>query len=128
MQPSSDPDDLDDLLSDEEAIRLKAILEQSQPIQPQTAPPVPAPRPRGELPARPPAPAAGEAAAGGSAYYLKVIAGPNDGKKFRLPASGTVRVGRAPDVEIQLDDNRVSRYHFRIQVDARQLTIADLNS
>src|SRR5262249_24606376 len=60
--------------------------------------------------------------------YLKVLAGTNQGDQFALPAHGHVRIGRAPDVEAQLDDARVSRYHCRLQVESGRVTVVDLGS
>jgi serine/threonine-protein kinase len=132
MHPSSEPDDLDDLLSEEEEARLEAILEQVQPTEPGPRKAAPDNRPRpagtGEGEARRKGPATGEAAASGTGRYLKVLAGPDPGKKFPLPARGPLRVGRAADVDVHLDDNRVSRYHCRLNVEPGRVTVLDLGS
>jgi serine/threonine-protein kinase len=57
-----------------------------------------------------------------------VIAGPDRGKQFTLPLNGPVRFGRAPDVEARLNDPRVSRYQFRVDVSEGQVRILDLGS
>lgn len=53
---------------------------------------------------------------------LRVVSGPDTGKEFDLPASGTVRIGRAKDTLTALRDETVSRHHCQIEVtDARVL-------
>ena len=45
-----------------------------------------------------------------------------------LPRDGSVQIGRAPDVELQLDQPKVSRYHAVIMVRAGRATVRDLSS
>jgi hypothetical protein len=114
MRPSGEPDDLGDLfsgdlLSSDEQALLKAIREQAQH--------------EGG-----PAPKKHEPPAAASPLYLRVLDGPDRGKKFPLPLQGAVRFGRAPDVEGRLSDGRVSRYQFRLDIAAGRVTILDLGS
>jgi pSer/pThr/pTyr-binding forkhead associated (FHA) protein len=54
---------------------------------------------------------------------LLVLAGPDKGKVFPLPETGTVRIGRAATAEIRLLDVRVSRAHCELQVTADQVIL-----
>ena len=47
--------------------------------------------------------------------------------RFALTA-GTVRLGRAPDNDVVLDDSRVSRYHAQIRRRGDRFTLVDLGS
>jgi hypothetical protein len=49
---------------------------------------------------------------------LVVVAGPDSGKVFPLPESGSVPIGRASAAQVRLTDIRVSRAHCRLQVSA----------
>ena len=66
--------------------------------------------------------------AGDRGAYLLVV---RDDSSFihHLPRSGTVVIGRAPDVELCVDHASVSRRHATLQIDdAGQITILDLGS
>jgi pSer/pThr/pTyr-binding forkhead associated (FHA) protein len=135
MQPKKDPDDLDDFLSEEEEARLTALLAQGKAKESgspsarsaaATGGQQGAQRSPSESAAAGPLPPPGAPA--GSGRYLKVLTGANQGTQFALPAHGPFRVGRAPDVEVQLEDNRVSRYHCRLNVTAERVTVLDLGS
>jgi serine/threonine-protein kinase len=56
-------------------------------------------------------------------YQLRVIEGPDRGKTFELPTSGTVRVGRAADTATQLTDRTVSRYHCQLEVEGDRVLV-----
>ncbi|WP_146819654.1 FtsK/SpoIIIE domain-containing protein, partial [Actinotalea fermentans] len=57
---------------------------------------------------------------------LRVLAGPDEGREFPLPAGATV-VGRDRDVAVRLSDPMVSKRHARINV-ADTVEIVDLGS
>lgn len=61
-----------------------------------------------------------------AAAILRVLAGPDAGKEFRL-VSGANVVGRDRTVDVRLSDPLVSKRHARISV-AEQVEITDLNS
>lgn len=66
----------------------------------------------------PPAPAPESPPPAVPTRQLVVLAGPDRGKVFPLPESGTVQVGRASAAQVRLTDIRVSRDHCRLQVSA----------
>src|SRR4051794_19378232 len=49
-------------------------------------------------------------------HKLRVIAGPDEGKVFELPASGTVIVGRGTSALTELTDLTVSRAHCVLEI------------
>lgn len=59
--------------------------------------------------------------------YLFFLAGPLLGKLFPLESGVTV-IGRSPDVDIVINDTRVSREHLQICVQSESITIKDLGS
>ena len=62
-----------------------------------------------------------------STITLRILDGPDKGKEYSeipLPVS----IGREDGNSIQLNDERVSRYHVRIQREDSEMFIADLNS
>jgi serine/threonine protein kinase len=62
------------------------------------------------------------------AQLLKVIAGPDQGKTFPIPASGSLVIGRGVDADANLTDGRVSRRHFRLLAGGGQVRLLDLGS
>ncbi len=61
-------------------------------------------------------------------FALRFEAGARAGEVFPLPAGREIIVGRAPDLDITLDDSRVSRRHAAIVIDGGQVAIRDLDS
>jgi DNA-binding NtrC family response regulator len=62
----------------------------------------------------------------GSAYLLVVD---NDSSSiFHLPRTGTVVIGRSPEVELKVQHASVSRRHAAIRIDDGALRVADLGS
>src|SRR5437763_1762658 len=57
-----------------------------------------------------------------------LVAGPDKGKNFTLPSSGTVQVGRGAEAEVHLTDLRVSRTHCTVEVAGDRLVVADAQS
>jgi pSer/pThr/pTyr-binding forkhead associated (FHA) protein len=55
---------------------------------------------------------------------LVVLGGPDEGKVFPLPQTGTVRIGRAATAEVRLVDIRVSRAHCELQVAEDQVVLS----
>ncbi|HLD46088.1 MAG TPA: GGDEF domain-containing protein [bacterium] len=59
--------------------------------------------------------------------YLIIVAGMHIGKTYSL-AEGEIIAGRSPDCDIWIEDNTISRKHFRIRKSEGQCTIQDMNS
>ena len=59
--------------------------------------------------------------------YLFFLAGPLLGKFFPLQEGLTI-LGRSPDVDIVVNDSRISRQHLKIMVEGEDVTIEDLGS
>lgn len=59
--------------------------------------------------------------------YILFLSGPLQGKLYELEPGRTV-IGRADDVNIPLNDSRVSRYHFQITVEPGEAMLEDLGS
>jgi serine/threonine protein kinase len=59
---------------------------------------------------------------------LLVIAGPDQGKSFPLPRSGTLLVGRGREVEAKLHDLHVSRVHCRLEDHDGVVMLSDMGS
>src|SRR5579859_4090862 len=59
---------------------------------------------------------------------LVVISGPDQGKTFQLPTSGSMLVGRGRTAALCLADPHVSRSHCQIKVEGSRILIEDLNS
>jgi serine/threonine protein kinase len=59
-------------------------------------------------------------------FLLKVIAGPDQGRSFPLPANGALTVGRGADSI--LTDSRVSSSHIRLTTAGGQVRLLDLGS
>lgn len=59
--------------------------------------------------------------------YLFFLAGPLLGKFFPLQDGVTV-LGRSPDVDIMINDSRISRRHLQITVEGEDVSIEDLGS
>jgi len=59
---------------------------------------------------------------------LVVIAGPDKGKAFPLPAGESLLVGRSKATETQLSDPHVSRVHCQILVEADKIIVNDFES
>ncbi|MFZ5440206.1 MAG: FHA domain-containing protein [Myxococcota bacterium] len=57
---------------------------------------------------------------------LRGLTGGVTGKTFAL--SGTMTVGRVAGVDVQIDDDSVSRRHAELVVDGREVTVRDLGS
>jgi serine/threonine protein kinase len=60
--------------------------------------------------------------------HLNVIAGPDQGITFPIPASGTVTIGRGNDANLDLIDGSVSRRHFQLVSANGQVRLVDLGS
>jgi hypothetical protein len=60
-------------------------------------------------------------------FRVKVLAGPDQGRIFLLPPSGSLTVGRG-EVDVGLADPEVSRNHFRISAAGSQVRLVDLGS
>ena len=58
--------------------------------------------------------------------YLELNSGPQAGKKIDL--GNTLSLGRSPDNDLVLSDERVSRYHARITRDRESFLLEDLSS
>jgi hypothetical protein len=59
---------------------------------------------------------------------LVVIAGPDKGKAWVLPAGETVLIGRSKATETRLSDPHVSRVHCQIQVEDDKILLSDFES
>ena len=60
--------------------------------------------------------------------YILFLSGPLQGKLYCLEQEQTL-IGRAEDVDIQINDTRISRHHFKIKVSAAQgAVLEDLGS
>jgi diguanylate cyclase (GGDEF)-like protein len=58
---------------------------------------------------------------------LTVITGTAAGQMFRLPRGDSV-IGRAPNAEIRVVDDGVSRHHARVRCDSKHIFVGDLES
>jgi len=64
----------------------------------------------------------------GMELSLDIVAGPKEGVKFVLP-KGNIIIGRAPEVDLTIDDDKISRKHAIIEAFSRdQIYISDLAS
>ena len=64
----------------------------------------------------------------GKALELEVIEGPRKGLKYRFP-KGNIIIGRAPEADVVVEDDKISRKHAIIEAFARdQVFISDLAS
>lgn len=59
--------------------------------------------------------------------YILFLAGPKQGKLFELTEDRTV-VGRGDDANITINDQRVSRHHFEITMEAGAPVLSDMGS
>lgn len=59
---------------------------------------------------------------------LKFISGKYQGAEVTLPAEGELLVGRAPEVDLALTEDMVSRRHARFTAHGQELSITDLGS
>jgi serine/threonine protein kinase len=59
---------------------------------------------------------------------LLVIAGPDIGKAFPLPAGETLLIGRSKATETRLSDPHVSRVHCQVQIEADKVIVNDFES
>jgi PAS domain S-box-containing protein len=59
---------------------------------------------------------------------LKFVSGPAAGRSVRLGPSDPVSFGRGDEATVRLEDNRVSRIHFRIEVQGDVFILVDLKS
>lgn len=59
--------------------------------------------------------------------YILFLSGPLQGKLYCLEGEQTI-IGRADDVDIQINDVRVSRHHFKIKTAGGEAVIEDLGS
>jgi diguanylate cyclase (GGDEF)-like protein len=59
--------------------------------------------------------------------YILFLSGPLQGKLYELE-HGRTSIGRADDVNIPINDSRVSRYHFQINVTPGEAILEDLGS
>jgi diguanylate cyclase (GGDEF)-like protein len=60
--------------------------------------------------------------------YLLVLAGPQFGQVFALPAGRELLVGRRDDADVQIQDDGVSRRHATLLVDGEGAIVTDLGS
>ncbi len=60
--------------------------------------------------------------------FLAVLAGPQSGEVFPLPAGRSLLIGRRTDADVVLHDDGVSRRHATIEVDDRGARLEDLGS
>ncbi len=60
--------------------------------------------------------------------FLAVLAGPQSGEVFPLPAGRALLIGRRSDADVLLRDDGVSRRHASIEVDDRGARLVDLGS
>jgi pSer/pThr/pTyr-binding forkhead associated (FHA) protein len=78
----------------------------------------------------PPIGAGVQLGSGGSAVATQLVVVDQDGQEqqsFEL-REGAIAVGRGPDNDVVLADQRVSRHHLRVDWDGRQVTLTDLAS
>ena len=60
---------------------------------------------------------------------LEVVAGAMAGKRFSFDDHDTILLGRSPDCQVSLpDDDKVSRYHFIMEVNPPDACVRDLGS
>ena len=59
--------------------------------------------------------------------YLVIFIGRDRGKQFKIK-SGTMTIGRSPQADISLNDDRVSGFHCVIKRAADNITIEDKGS
>jgi diguanylate cyclase (GGDEF)-like protein len=59
--------------------------------------------------------------------YILFLSGPLQGKLYELE-HGRTTIGRADDVNIPINDSRVSRYHFQVNVTPGEAILEDLGS
>jgi pSer/pThr/pTyr-binding forkhead associated (FHA) protein len=59
---------------------------------------------------------------------LIVIDGDDRGKRFTFANKKMIRVGRSPNTDLRLSDNKVSRVHCQIEEDGNHHVIVDLDS
>jgi hypothetical protein len=59
---------------------------------------------------------------------LIVIAGPDQGKAFVLPAAGPLLIGRGRDAAARLNDPHASRSHCQVKVEGGRIVVEDLDS
>ena len=59
---------------------------------------------------------------------LTVIAGPDQGQSFELPAGQTMVLGRGDQADIRVNDPAVSRTHFEASNQGDELLVADSGS
>src|SRR5262245_49722959 len=62
-----------------------------------------------------------------SSFELVVLVGPAVERR-KLPAKGTVVIGRGDSADIQVSDPSLSRHHARIQISREACSIEDLGS
>jgi pSer/pThr/pTyr-binding forkhead associated (FHA) protein len=60
--------------------------------------------------------------------HLLVIAGPDEGRRFKLAEDQTLLIGRGPNTQTQLKDQYVSRVHCVVQVAGDKVTLTDSGS
>lgn len=58
---------------------------------------------------------------------MTVLTGAASGQVFKIPRGDTV-VGRAPDAELRIEDESISRHHARLRLEASALWVEDLTS
>lgn len=59
--------------------------------------------------------------------YILFLSGPLIGKLLHLQ-NGVTIIGRAPDADIVINDQRISRHHVQIAVDSEEVVIEDMGS
>ena len=59
---------------------------------------------------------------------LRVIDGPDQGRKFTLNVGPAMMLGRSDQAQYQLTDPRVSRNHCQVEVRGQQVLVTDLQS
>ena len=61
-------------------------------------------------------------------YALKFISGRYQGTEFPIPNDAEILIGRSPDLDLVLAEDKVSRKHAKIGLDGQELQIIDLGS
>src|ERR1051326_1479897 len=60
--------------------------------------------------------------------YLICLHGQDHGKEWNLPAAGKLKVGRSPDNQVIVHDNKVSRHHCQVAVSSDAIVLENLES
>ena len=60
--------------------------------------------------------------------HFTIVAGPDQGQKFDIPAGQTIVFGRGDNADIRVNDRAVSRTHFEASMETDGLLVADCGS